>query len=397
MLSRVYRYILLLILLIGSAPVVLPVDMSISLFHESQIGAVLFSSQKGGYVVMEGDSILGTCPEGESWYIQVDGDGIRMRDHKGFWISSRELFFQGKGEGRYFSLKPVNPTLAGREYLDDLRISVRMHNLLLLNQINLERYLPGVTETEAGPTCELEYYKVQAILCRTFALKNMERHVTEEFHICDGVHCQAYKGRHLWNEDVEIGVEVTSGLVLTDNDSLLLNAVYHSNSGGETSGSGQVWLNDESYLKPVLDKFSLGQPNASWQLQVPADKWIPYLERKGILNEEIKDTTALELVLEHRTKSYSPFRDTLLFSDIRKDWGLRSDFFNITWKGSDFMLNGKGYGHGVGLSQEGAMEMARKGYHYTEILNYYYHDIRILSYLVLEDAGIFNRKVLHSH
>ena len=155
MLSCLYRYILLLILLIGSAPVVLSVDMSISLFHDSQIGAVLFSSHNGAYVVMEGDSILGTCPEGESWYIQLEGDGIRMRNHNGLWMSSRELFFQGKGEGRYFSLKPANPTLAGREYLDNLRIQQEMDWPFLIKKIKWAGYwwsmLSSTYKIGAGP------------------------------------------------------------------------------------------------------------------------------------------------------------------------------------------------------------------------------------------------------
>ena len=100
--------------------------------------------------------------------------------------------------------------------------------------------------------------------------------------------------------------------------------------------------------------------------------------------------------MDHRQRYYSPFGDSLLLSEIRRDWGLRSDFFNIVRSGGDLLLKGRGYGHGVGLSQEGAMNMARSGYHYTEILNYYYHDIHIIHFLVLEDAGIFKRKVLHS-
>ena len=84
-------------------------------------------------------------------------------------------------------------------------------------------------------------------------------------------------------------------------------------------------------------------------------------------------------------------------SEIREDWNFSLEFFNIRWSGGDIHLEGMGYGHGVGLSQEGAMQIARKGYHYTEILNYYYHNIRILHYLALEDAGIFQWKVLFSH
>ena len=382
--------------MLGFVQAAFPLDISVSLFHEKLVHAVLFSAHKGDYSVVEGDTTLGNCPEGESWYILNDGNLIMVRDHSGHWHSVQQLSFTGKGEDRYFGLKPVHPSLPSREYMHDLHIGIEMKSLLMLNHINLEKYIMGVTESEAGPGCELEYYKVQAILCRTFTLKNIYRHETEGFHLCDGIHCQAYNGRHLWNEDVEIGDEVTNGLVLTDPDSVLLNAVYHSNSGGETRGSEQVWLKKESYLKPVLDRFSLGQPNAGWEKRMSVAEWISYLYERGILEEDFADTASLELSLEHRQQAYCPVSDTLNLSDIREDWSLRSDFFNIIREGNDIILKGRGYGHGVGLSQEGAMTMARMGYHYTEILNYYYHDIRIVHFLDLEDAGIFERKVLHS-
>jgi stage II sporulation protein D len=77
----------------------------------------------------------------------------------------------------------------------------------------------------------------------------------------------------------------------------------------------------------------------------------------------------------------------LLLSVIRDDYQLRSDFFGVEPKGDQVVLDGRGYGHGVGLSQEGAMEMARRGYRYTSILNYYYHQIQIIHYMFLLETG----------
>lgn len=393
---RSFRYSTAVFMILALTGKAFPLDVSVCLFHEKQVMAVLFTAHGGDYSVMEGDSIMGSCPQGESWYLLKEGGRILARDHTGAWLNAGELSFRGEGQDRYFGLKPVNPAELPREYADDFHIGMGIQGLLMLNQINMEKYILGVTESEAGSRCVLEYYKVQVILCRTFALKNLHRHESEGFHLCDGVHCQAYKGRHLWNEDVEIGGEVTNGLVLTDPDSVLLNAVYHSNSGGETRGAAQVWLREEPCLRPILDAFSLGQPNAEWEKRIPLQDWLTYLGGKDILSEKLVDTSALELVMEHRQGYYCPFGDSLGLSEIRRDWNLRSDFFDITRSGMDLLLQGRGYGHGVGLSQEGAMTMARKGYHYKEILNYYYHNIRIIHYLVLEDAGIFQRKVLLS-
>jgi len=157
-------------------------------------------------------------------------------------------------------------------------------------------------------------------------------------------------------------------------------AVFHSNSGGETQSAENIWLNGESYLIPVLDPFSIDQPNARWERTIPAGSWFSYLESKGITVREKPDTIAFESNQRHRMKYYIIGEDSLEYNRIREDWDLRSTFFSLIYNKGFFIFKGKGYGHGVGLSQEGAMNMARKGYHFTEILNFYYHNIRIVNY-----------------
>lgn len=397
MLHHMKRYLLLLVIVAVTTGEAYPLDMAVSIYHDRRVKAVLFSAYGSDYRVSSGEKVLGVCPGGESWYLLLDAEGLRARDQDGRWQYADSIRFESGTERAYFAIKPVEPLLGSREYHGRLLVRTGMDGLQMLNLVDLEKYIMGVTETEAGTGSDLEFYKVQAILCRTYALKNMDRHASEGFHLCDGIHCQAYSGRHVWSEDVEIGVEVTNGMVLTDGDSMLINAAYHSNSGGETRDAGQVWLREESYLRPVLDRFSLGQPNARWKRRIPLGDWISYLHRKGILEGDLTDTSALDAVNEHRRPWYCPLGDSISCADIRGDWQLRSDFFNVSRAAREIILDGRGYGHGVGLSQEGAMQMARNGYHYTEILNFYYHDIRVVHYLVLEDSGVFQRKVLFSH
>jgi stage II sporulation protein D len=186
---------------------------------------------------------------------------------------------------------------------------------------------------------------------------------------------------------VEIGTEVTEGLVLADEDSVLISAAYHANSGGETRGAEEVWLTGKHYLRPVLDPFSLNQPGAKWKKFIPAGDWIRYLQAKGVFVGELLDTSLLEMPVKHRQDYYLFGQDSLLLSVIRDDYQLRSDFFGVKLEGDQVVLDGRGYGHGVGLSQEGAMEMARKGYRYTAILNYYYHQIKLIHCIFLLEAG----------
>ena len=128
---------------------------------------------------------------------------------------------------------------------------------------------------------------------------------------------------------------------------------------------------------------------------MPVDEWIRYLRTKGLLIGELKDTSILEMTLQHRQDYYRCGKDSLLFSVIRGDNGLKSDFFDVKVKGDQVILDGRGYGHGVGLSQEGAMEMARRGYRYTAILQYYYDQIQILRYSSLVEAGKLNLDIIN--
>lgn len=362
-------------------------DIRIGIFHDHLVNAFLFTSGEGDYQIETDRILLGICPAGESWYVIRQKDSLFIRDHTGRWHRGMNLHFSAPDEYAYFRLKPALPVLESREYLADLQVQISMNSLLMVNEIDMEKYIMGVIETEAGSRCELEYYKVQAILSRTFAFKNLLRHETEGFHLCDAVHCQAYKGRNIWNEDVEIGTEVTEGLVLVDGDSVLINAAYHANSGGETRGAEQAWLTGKHYLRPVLDPFSLNQPGAKWEKFIPAGDWISYLQANGVFVGELLDSSVLEMPLRHRQDYYLFGADSLLLSVIRDDYQLRSDFFGVNLEGDQIVLDGRGYGHGVGLSQEGAMEMARRGYRYTAILNYYYHQIQIIHYMSLPEAG----------
>ncbi len=381
------KYLLFVPLLLLTSTLSYSLDIRIGIFHEHLVDAFLFSSGEGDYQIETEKGHLGICPAGESWYVIRQKDSIFIRDHTGHWHQGLNLRFSAADEYSFFRLKPALPVLESREYLAELQVEISMNSLLMINEVDMEKYIMGVSETEAGSRCDLEYYKVQAILSRTFAFKNLLRHETEGFNLCDAVHCQAYKGRNIWNEDVEIGTEVTEGLVLADGDSVLISAAYHANSGGETRGAEQVWLTGKHYLRPVLDPFSLNQPGAKWKKTIPAGEWIGYLQTKGVFVGELQDSSALEMSLKHRQDYYLFGPDSLPLSVIRDDYQLRSDFFGVNLEGNQIILVGRGYGHGVGLSQEGAMEMARKGYHYTAILNYYYHQIKVIHYMFLIEAG----------
>ena len=232
-----------------------------------------------------------------------------------------------------------------------------------------------------GPNAEDELYKAHALLIRTYMLNHFDRHREEGFSLCDGVHCQAYHGRVKYNPGIAKSVFETSGEVVTDFHYKLITAVYHANSGGETQRASDVWLKDYDYLQAVIDPYSLHQPAAKWYDTIYFDDWKKYLLEKGLKSVKKMPGEVLYIQQRHRRKYFVLDTDSLLMTTIREDWGLRSTFFNMfPEEGGKIVIWGKGYGHGVGLSQEGAMYMATQGFNYKDILRFYFFNIRIMHY-----------------
>jgi len=119
-----------------------------------------------------------------------------------------------------------------------------------------------------------------------------------------------------------------------------------------------------------------------------AEKWLDYLRKNGFTIAKKPDYKRFESIQQHRTVYYQVGDNKIEFRKIREDLNLKSAFFSVVYDDGLFILKGKGYGHGVGLSQEGAINMARKGYHYSDILNFYYHNIHIINYRLLKIPGL---------
>jgi stage II sporulation protein D len=247
----------------------------------------------------------------------------------------------------------------------------------------MEKYIAAVIEAEGGNHAESEYYKAQAVLIRTFTIKNLLKHAEEGFNLCDEVHCQAYKGRLTQNPGILSTVKSTEGMVLIDKDSILIMSPFHSNCGGETSLAGLYWQKDLPYLKPVKDPFCVSASNADWKVNIEKEYWIKYIDgiKKSDLDFSQQD---FSFTTPHRTKFVSINGLELNLREIREIYNLKSSFLSIEDTGDEIIFKGKGYGHGIGMCQQGAMEMARVGYTWLDIVNFYFHEIRIADYREME-------------
>lgn len=298
---------------------------------------------------------------------------VKLRATKGFICDSLSL--TGKTGNDFFSLRINGPSPERKFYSGDLYCFPDMATLVFVNSCDIESYISGVVETEGGRGKNIEYFKTQAIIARTYLYKNFGRHISDRFNVCDNTHCQAYNGL---SDDLVIkkAVSETRGLVIIGKDSALIISAFHSNCGGETSSSEDVWLSELPYLKKVIDPYCLTSRNATWSKVISVHDWLIMLEKsgyKGITD----DPSLLSFYQKTRVPDYISGTFRMPLRDIRANLNLMSTFFSVIPRGDSLLLMGRGYGHGVGLCQEGAMVMAEKGFSFKQIIDFYYAGVII--------------------
>jgi stage II sporulation protein D len=268
----------------------------------------------------------------------------------------------------------VLPSLPSKESDDNLSITVYNEALRLINRIGLEKYISGTVEAEGGSVAFPEYYKAQAVIARTFAIKNFHRHAHEGFNLCDGVHCQAYNGKSRMNRQIYASVLATKDEILTDLNGKPAIAAYHACCGGITASASVEWNRNLPYLVPVKDPFCSGSKHHSWTKTIPLKEWITYLEKSDYYTSS---DNLYKFNDSGRHKYLDEKNKRLPLAEIRKAFQLKSSYFYVTAESDQITFHGHGYGHGLGLCQEGGMEMARVGYTYVDILMFYYRNVKI--------------------
>lgn len=290
-------------------------------------------------------------------------------------------------------------------YQGTLEIHKREQGLVLVNELPLEEYLKAVVPSEMPSTYEKEALMAQAVCARTYACKQMEERRMKEYggDVDDSVNFQVY-GNIASRESTAQAVELTRGKVLCQ-DGMLIQAYYFSTSPGVTS-TDEVWGATEaaSYLKSVTCTFDQESPWSAWQVSIP---WDVLKERaKNWLGEDALKTleitrknqsgavTGLRIAGENQEHTLqeeysireflSPKGISLTQKNGNTEEGenlLPSAYFTMdVVPDTEVRIQGKGYGHGVGMSQNAANEMALEGYSYEEILRYFFNNVEICDY-----------------
>jgi stage II sporulation protein D len=302
------------------------------------------------------------------------------------------------------------PDAAGGDFAlqqrsDRGRLQVRLNgaSLQAINHVPLESYLPSVVGSEMPASWPQPALRAQAVAARTYVLR--QRKPSAPFDVSATVSSQVYKGVGAETASTREAVAATRGQVLTYAGQLA-NTVFHSSAGGLTENSGDLWSQQLPYLVSVPD-FDQQSPVHQWQQRLePQQLQQAFAETGGVDRIEVLATTASGRVRQARV--LGPNGSLVLSgAQLRARLGLRSTLVRFEWvppeiasaalasvppppplpvqegqpslqlPAASLLAIGRGFGHGVGMSQWGAHAMAQRGHSHQQILSHYYPGTRL--------------------
>jgi stage II sporulation protein D len=286
--------------------------------------------------------------------------------------------------------------VARRPVTRSVRVQVHEGAHLVVRQVPLEEYVEATVLSEVSPDPADEraaerMFEVQAIIARTYAVANVGRHEKDGFDLCSTTHCQLYEPGRLrtsrWAALAHEAVQKTAGQLLWFG-AAPANALFHADCGGHTSAAAAVWGGPgASYLVGETD--ALPAHHLTWTFDTRA------AALRDALNEDQRTAVGArldrveisgrdaagraEMITLHGTRTFvvrgEVFRDVV--TRMLGVKSIRSTLFSVTRTGDRFAFSGKGYGHGVGLCQAGALARIRAGASVETVLAHYFPGTRI--------------------
>ena len=276
--------------------------------------------------------------------------------------------------------EPLTLAVNGKAYRGAIRTDLHGYAMTVVNIARTEDYLQGVVPQEMPSAWPRAAVEAQAVAARTFALANRGRHSAEGFDLCATTHCQSYGGVSAEEAGSNAAITATYGEVLTYQGKLI-DAVFHTDSGGLTDSSKAVWGTDIPYLQPAKERETKTQPwTRKWTMSEFAAK---LAKKKSIGTLKKIQLTPLTIGKSASDRSASGRVTAATFvgtkgsvrltgNDLRSLLGLPSTLFDLRIDGTTVTATGYGAGHGLGLSQWGAKAFADAGQDAKAILAHYY-------------------------
>lgn len=345
--------------------------VKVRIYSASKITQAVISFDVGRYVVRDasGNIISDTLDLNRSVEVRAQGGKVWVAANAYELGTFDKISITAVDSANLFCINPTGKKQ--RTYEGDVYIKVLKNNSLeFVTDVDFETYIAGVVQSEIyGKPDQTDIFRVQAIISRTWALRNKNKHKNDGYNFCDDVHCQAYYNRCI-RPEIVFGTLQSVGEILVDKDGKPIDTPFHSNSGGQTANSEDVWSAKIPYLRSVPDTFSYRMKQSVWKKELTRNEWLNYFSKKHKLNTA--DSAISDELLTFQQDERKARIHNIPLTKIRTDFKLKSTFFSVSANGNKVTLNGRGYGHGVGLSQEGAIRMVTLGYKYQEILMHYY-------------------------
>ena len=387
-------------------PATAAVDYSTIRVKLTSMGALTSTSfvVKGDYSIKEDSSI--TLVRDTSYTLRLENGGLTLSDGTNNWpLGQKATFLRGYG-----GLQIKNTSYGSRYYLGDMVYQVENGSISLINHVHLELYLYGVLPYEMANSWPLEALKAQAVAARTFAVDKIHARSSSSYHLVDTQSSQVYEGYNASYANCIRAVNETAGQVLKYGNSFV-QAFYSASNGGVTERSGNIFTTDFPYLVIKTDTFDITNSRnnkAAWVVTYSktsvdsglAKKIVPQIQSslasRGYLTAEadiaikgLKElnvvhndsgrlqTGTLVVTLDAKRASDSVVETIdetvrLTKNDARSILNVYSLLFQVENAETAFILRGGGYGHGVGMSQYGADQMAKENHTYDSILQFYY-------------------------
>jgi stage II sporulation protein D len=281
----------------------------------------------------------------------------------------------------------VTPALADITQSSRTQGQVKVHSVKenVTRTMSLENYILGVVATEGSTETELAAVQALAIASRTYALRNIGRHSAEGYDFCSTTHCQRFEVIPDIAADFREAVYSTSGETLRDSEGRFAEAYFSASCGGVTANVATLWNSEaRPYLRGVEDSYCETGKHGRWkdvisraELQKamqsdPRTSGVGQINNVAVHRRDETGRAQLITIKGDRELTINGWEFKIIVGRAL-GWNLlKSSRFDVRRSGSDFMFTGSGFGHGLGLCQEGAHAMAVRGASYRQVLTKYF-------------------------
>ncbi|MDR9404625.1 MAG: SpoIID/LytB domain-containing protein [Halothece sp. Uz-M2-17] len=329
---------------------------------KEDVKQVAVGSSSNAVIRDRAGNVLGEV-QGMSGFRAESGNGkVRL----GQW-ESRQLEIDPKEDGYVW--------IGDRWYRGETKLIHDGSDLTVINEVNVEDYLYSVVGGEMVASWPLEALKAQAVAARSYALHKQQHAGTRLYDVKSTTASQVYKGIKSETPQTIEAVNTTQGQVLTHQGRPIL-AVFHSSSGGHTENVEDIWTRPLPYLRGVVD-YDQTAPVYQWEKIVSNGEMARRLGNLGTIRSLIpQQTTPQGRILKLKVVG-DRATETISGNEFRKALDLRSTLFQVNPTPQGFLISGRGFGHGVGLSQWGAYYLAQQGANYRQILGHYYKQVKL--------------------